>query len=345
MEEIVSLPYAYTGNETVCQVMGFIHAYSGLANIVAMWLLTLYYANYVYLSLDSIQRFVQHKRYTRIAVFIFPLITALPLSKGDNSGGHDDDKSYGKDHQIWCAFEAKDENSTLWIIMVYYLWAWLFILLSLGIVFYVIFSIQQQVECGFCRSMMVCLRNCWRNGSKVFCCCGQSTTAGGGEEQGLEDHILSDFGHSNRSTLEHSHSRSIMTSPSRSTHVVDTHILSKVFSTIGIYVMITLASWIPRTFRRFSAFLSSGSLDFSSQEYLLLTLPIYFIGIAYSILFVIDPSPLKLPDVRFGDGGGSRGSTDSRGGIDMDWGDILKTTTTENVMLDSAESRHTSESR
>jgi NADH:ubiquinone oxidoreductase subunit 3 (subunit A) len=290
-----------------------------------MWLLTLYYANYVYLSLDSIQRFVQHKRYTRIAVFIFPLITALFFCVDGYQGHHHE--TYGKDHQIWCAFEAKDKISSIWIIMVFYLWAWLFILLSLGIVFYVIFSIQQQrggCDCGFYECWKLTLRRCY-----CLCCC----RCRDGRKDGEENILDHENGHP-RSSNQPAAGSIIR----RRSHLADSNVLGKVFSTIGIYVMITIASWVPRTFRRFSA---SNNYDFSSQDYLLLTLPIYFTGIAYSILFIIDPSPLKLPDVKFGTTGDGN-IEESTDGIDMEWGDVFRLTES---IFNSFVSRRVSEMR
>ncbi len=316
IEEITSFPYAYNGNQVICEIMGFLHAYSGLANIVAMWLLTMYYANYVYVSMNSIQQFVQNQRYTRLMVFVFPLITALPLFVHDaNDTSNDDKTSYGKDHDIFCAFEAKSAEATIWIIMIYYLWAWLFIIISLGIVLYVVCTVQERyVVCCRCKERV------------SYCFQGiQSLIRGEGFRRHEDEHreIALGQGLAPASPVRGSSmSYNASMSTRSTTRTRDQQLVSKIFSTVGIYVMITLASWIPRTFRRFAYFVTSGRLDLSSRDYLLLTLPIYFIGICYSVLYMVDTTPLELPDMTFATANRTA-SAAGNGGMEVEWGDIL----------------------
>ena len=346
IEEITSLPFAYNTNKEVCEIMGFLHAYSGLANIVAMWLLTLYYANYVYVSKNWIQRFIQNQRYTRLMVFVFPLITVLPLIVHygevlNDKSNDDDETSYGRDHDIFCAFEAKSHVATIWVIMVYYIWAWLFIFLSLGIVIYVIFTVQKRYVV-FCRcherTMSCCLRiRSLLRGE------GMNRVEFTDEDFDEDQHILLGDGSLSQSFLR-GNSMSYTASTSRMSGVSigrtrDKQLVSKIFSTVGIYVMITLGSWIPRTFRRFRYFVTSGTHDYSTRNYLLLTLPIYFIGICYAVLFLMDSSPLQLQDVNFGNGSrrSSTGDHSSSGGVDIEWDDILNAADIDPVESDPHE--------
>ncbi len=129
VEQIVLFPFVYTSNTTLCRITGFIHTYSGLSNVIAMWLITTYSINYIHCSFPIVDQFVY--RWKEVLCFLFPLITIVPLIKND----------YGEQNDAWCELtylHKKNEESLVLTILFYYFWVWLFIVLSLLKIFYVV---------------------------------------------------------------------------------------------------------------------------------------------------------------------------------------------------------------
>jgi hypothetical protein len=122
VQEIVLLPFAFTGNPILCRIIGFIHSYSGLSNIVATFLLTLYCVNYISWSSKRIDQLIVRSK--DFLCVLFPLITAIPLVMDD----------YGK-HDAWCQmhFQGIQNNSEAFALAIvfYYMWMWSFQFLTM----------------------------------------------------------------------------------------------------------------------------------------------------------------------------------------------------------------------
>jgi hypothetical protein len=69
-------------------------------------------------------------------------------------------------------------------------------------------------------------------------------------------------------------------------HVLDNTLMTKVFSSVGIYVFVTILCWIPRTIPRFMILF--WNFHASSSTYLWTAIPVYLSGIFYSFILYRD---------------------------------------------------------
>eukprot|EP01038_Epipyxis_sp_PR26KG_P010309 gene10309-13855_t len=92
LQEIVSLPYIYSLNGTVCQMMGFFHIFSGLLNMLIVGTLVLVYRQVL------VDGYVKVSTYNRKRIFTFlygiPLILSLIPFISDE---------YGEVYNGWCS--------------------------------------------------------------------------------------------------------------------------------------------------------------------------------------------------------------------------------------------------
>lgn len=126
LEEVTTLPYAYSGNDVLCKIFGFLHVYSGLSNIVATGLLTVHFCNFILFSNLVVADLIA--KYNLHLIFGFPLITVLPFSTN----------SYGVTNDNWCSLPASNLTSNVWSMVVFYSWTWLILAFSFGLICYVI---------------------------------------------------------------------------------------------------------------------------------------------------------------------------------------------------------------
>jgi hypothetical protein len=127
LQEIVLLPYVYIEDGILCRVIGFMHSYSGLSNIMATWLITLYSVNYISWASPHIDQFII--KYKETVCFLFPLITVVPLVMGD----------YGK-HDAWCQLKYTVKKALEMDIVFYYIWMWMFTFFSVCILSVAVFN-------------------------------------------------------------------------------------------------------------------------------------------------------------------------------------------------------------
>ncbi len=137
IEEVVSYPYAYTGNANLCRTTGFFHFYSGLANIMVTGLLTLHFSNYLLFSNVTITHIIFTYKWWIIAGF--PLITLLPFSTD----------AYGRTNDHWCTAKGDVKSAQIWAVAVFYGWAWIIILASFCLIVYVIYRARTLDNSSF----------------------------------------------------------------------------------------------------------------------------------------------------------------------------------------------------
>jgi hypothetical protein len=131
LEEVSTLPYTYSGNSGLCKTFGFIHIYSGLANIVVIGLLTLHYCNHVLFSNLEISHFLSNTKYYWI--FGFPLIALLPFSTN----------SYGTEQDVWCTITSSSKDGQVWFVAAQFLWIWVILVFSICMIIYVVYRASQ----------------------------------------------------------------------------------------------------------------------------------------------------------------------------------------------------------
>lgn len=118
IEDISSLPYVFNYNDNLCKIMGFIHIYSGLANVVVVGSMMVTY-RYLFIE-DTWHICAFIVKWANYLVFAFPLITLLPFITD----------SFGEeDGNTWCGLGNKNDIARIWIICVFYGWI-LIILIS-----------------------------------------------------------------------------------------------------------------------------------------------------------------------------------------------------------------------
>lgn len=118
IEGVSSLPVIYVPNTTICNMMGFLHFYSGLANILVMICLTLVYVNFLIYNNNRLNEAIKY--FSSYVIFILPLITILPMSTN----------SYGVSIDQWCTLPSGDYTANIWSMVIFYLWVWAGLLFS-----------------------------------------------------------------------------------------------------------------------------------------------------------------------------------------------------------------------
>jgi hypothetical protein len=127
VQELVSFPFAYTTSVALCRATGFLQAYSGFCNVVAMWIITVYSVNYVHHMFVTVDRFIYRTK--EIFCFILPLLTVFPLIESD----------YGKQNDAWCDLtnlHSRGSTSLALGIMFYFFWIWLFLIATMILLVY-----------------------------------------------------------------------------------------------------------------------------------------------------------------------------------------------------------------
>lgn len=76
-------------------------------------------------------------------------------------------------------------------------------------------------------------------------------------------------------------------------YILDEILAKKLLSTIGMYAIISIISWIPRTLVRLEHFTSSSPTD---NEWIFAYIPIFISGILYMIVFLSEKKSLLLFD-------------------------------------------------
>jgi hypothetical protein len=75
-------------------------------------------------------------------------------------------------------------------------------------------------------------------------------------------------------------------------YAIDKEIGFKLFSTTGMYAIVSILSWVPRTVARFSSF--GRNLD--NTSFLYAYFPVYIAGIIYTLVFIREKKALLLFD-------------------------------------------------
>eukprot|EP01040_Poterioochromonas_malhamensis_P016817 gene16817-19187_t len=115
LQNLCSVPYIYTGNTVLCELMGFFHYYFGLINVFSIVYLTIFY--YFTLTRDGdtsrTARDVVNwmSSYGLILPFVFGFIALFPFM----------DNSYGK-VDIWCSLTVSEASANDWAFIIFYLW-------------------------------------------------------------------------------------------------------------------------------------------------------------------------------------------------------------------------------
>lgn len=125
IDVISSLPNIYSNDDSLCAFIGFLHYYSGLANVCsgAAINIVLYRSLFVSEGFDSLAKYLKY--WHEIFVFVFPLLTILPFSTGSYGNTiYDDDVSLG-----WCSMK-RGNVGTGWAFGVLYAWVWLILFSS-----------------------------------------------------------------------------------------------------------------------------------------------------------------------------------------------------------------------
>lgn len=73
---------------------------------------------------------------------------------------------------------------------------------------------------------------------------------------------------------------------------LDKSLAGKIFTTVGIYVMVTMAAWMERTIPRIMALLDP-EFHPPHETYLVMVFVLYLMAIVYSVLLFLDPSVLR----------------------------------------------------
>lgn len=115
-QEIVTLPYVFSGNEGLCEAVQFFHFYFGLMNILIVTMLVEAHRSSIFT--DYWQAGTRILKYGLPIMLCFPMMTILPFCTG----------SYHAEHNKWCTLPY--DSSSVWAIAIYYSWIWLFLLVS-----------------------------------------------------------------------------------------------------------------------------------------------------------------------------------------------------------------------
>jgi hypothetical protein len=128
IQQLVSFPFAYTTSVSLCRAAGFIHAYSGMSNIIAMWIITVYSVNYVHCMFEWVDKALYI--FKDFLCILIPLITLFPLIKNQ----------YGQENNAWCEMTtnltSENESQIALAVIFYYFWIWFYLIFSIGLLIY-----------------------------------------------------------------------------------------------------------------------------------------------------------------------------------------------------------------
>lgn len=117
IEDVASLPFVFTSDSGFCSFIGVLYYFGSLGNVCACGAMNLYLYDKFF---SQNPRLESNKFYwLEIFVFVFPLITLLPLST-DSYG-----ETTGRRDFKWCSMSSNG----YWSVVVLYSWAWLILLL------------------------------------------------------------------------------------------------------------------------------------------------------------------------------------------------------------------------
>jgi hypothetical protein len=121
LEDLSTLPYAFSWNNQLCDIFGWLHFYSGFWNINIVTLLGFHYLAGITSGKWShkINKYIN--KYGFRLSFFLPMITLLPFSTD----------SYGKSNDHWCTLPSGSRQSNNWAIAVFYSWIWTLILVNI----------------------------------------------------------------------------------------------------------------------------------------------------------------------------------------------------------------------
>jgi hypothetical protein len=98
LENIATLPVIYTGNDGLCQFMGFVRIFCGFVNVIVIFFLILVYRYWFVPDSWKIVPFIE-KHSTKV-VFGASLLTVLPFINNQ----------YGQSHGHWCALRGESPH-------------------------------------------------------------------------------------------------------------------------------------------------------------------------------------------------------------------------------------------
>ncbi len=137
LADVSTIPYIYNGNSVVCSIMGFVRNYSGLSNIIVVGMMVQTYRNLFIEDTRNTTEFIDN--YAEYLAFLFPLVTALPLSMSGMYEGVDD---------TWCAEPIHSWKQTLWYWVTSLIWTYIIIIysfISLGNTLYTVYSVDKEL--------------------------------------------------------------------------------------------------------------------------------------------------------------------------------------------------------
>lgn len=137
IQDIVALPNAYTGNPIACKIVGFLHCYSGMSNIIVVCTMVITYRHMFFEdSCNTVKYFQKNCVYH---AFVAPLVTALPFITD----------AYGPIQGTFCSLQRTENTYTsVWL---YLTLVWCVVVACIGmlVLLYTTFNIYiRDVEMG-----------------------------------------------------------------------------------------------------------------------------------------------------------------------------------------------------
>lgn len=131
VDSMASIPSLYDRNISLCEIMAFVHYYSGLSTVIVCGMITLF----LYYMVTSGR--CQYRTWHLFMAFGIPLITILPFFTN----------SYGSVEYIeglsWCTAKSNREGD-MWSILVLYGPVWIVLIFSIGFFVVLIFKVSSK---------------------------------------------------------------------------------------------------------------------------------------------------------------------------------------------------------
>lgn len=131
IEEITCIPYAYTGNHGLCEFVGFVHLYAGMANSLVIFFMMVVYRYLFVEDTWQVSKFIIRR--LLILIYITPLISALPFTT----------TSYGTVGSAWCDIQNSTDKSAIWATVLFFGWICAFIVLSALMFFFTVWRVYK----------------------------------------------------------------------------------------------------------------------------------------------------------------------------------------------------------
>jgi hypothetical protein len=142
LEAIVSIPFLFTENQGLCQIVGFVSVYVAFSQLLIVGMIVLTYRYLIFEDTNGVMAFMRKGNRLTLLICVIPVITVLPFISAQ----------YGNRGTLWCSMVRVDytKQDVLWNVCCFYMWLVLILVASSAVwVITTVNVFQVDSEIGF----------------------------------------------------------------------------------------------------------------------------------------------------------------------------------------------------